>query len=82
MNKSKAVPNGGRKNLDRSEVRTIAEASKETGLSRFWFYSRMANGTLPFEWIMPSPGKRFIIAASMYAWWDSSIIPAGKMPGE
>jgi predicted DNA-binding transcriptional regulator AlpA len=77
---SKAVPQ--EEKPVRGELLTMAQAAEKTNMSQKWLYAHMVNGTLPFPWFMPSPGKRFIDSADIEDWQRSIKVPAGKMPGD
>jgi excisionase family DNA binding protein len=79
MRKSEAKPQ--KEKSIRGELMTVEEVSKKTRLSKEWIYKHMKNGTLPFPWFMPSPGKRLIDSADVEDWQQSTKIPAGVIPG-
>jgi predicted DNA-binding transcriptional regulator AlpA len=59
----------------------MKEAEEKTGMSKEWIYKCMRNGTLPFPWFLPCPGKRLIDSADIDDWQRITKIPAGVMPG-
>jgi predicted DNA-binding transcriptional regulator AlpA len=63
----------------RGKLITMAEASKKIRLSKKWIYNRMENGTLPFPWFMPSPGKRLMDSADIDDWLLIKKIPVGEI---
>ena len=55
---------------------TVKEACEYTRRSHFWFYERMATGTLPFSWYFLA-GVRVIDLSSLEAWVNSNEIKPG-----
>jgi len=80
VRKSEAVPQ--KEKPVRGELLTMSEAAEKIHMSMKWIYKHMDQGTLPFPWFMPSPGKRFIDSADIEDWQRLTKIPAGKLPGE
>jgi len=79
MKPSEAVPR--KEKPVRGELLTLEEAVEKTHMSKVWFYQHMQNGTLPFPWFMPSPGKRLVDSADVEDWQRTIKIPTGTMPG-
>jgi len=79
MKESRAVPQ--KEKPIRGKLITVMEAAEQIGLSKEWLYKHMQNGTLPFPWFMPSPGKRLVDSADIEDWQRTIKIPAGVMPG-
>jgi predicted DNA-binding transcriptional regulator AlpA len=77
---SKAEPQGEKP--VRGDLLTMEETAEKIRMSTKWIYAHMENGTLPFPWFMPSPGKRLIDSADIEDWQRIIKIPAGKMPGD
>jgi predicted DNA-binding transcriptional regulator AlpA len=77
VRESKATP--GEEKPVRGELLTITEAAEKIHLSNKWIYVRMENGTLPFPWFMPSPGKRFIDSADLEDFLRTAKIPVGEI---
>jgi excisionase family DNA binding protein len=77
MRESKAIPQ--EEKPVRGELLTMAEAAQKIGLSKKWIYNHMENGTLPFPWFMPSPGKRLIDSADLEDWQRATKIPVGEI---
>jgi hypothetical protein len=81
MRDSKAVPQKG-KPVPRGEWLSMEKAAKKSGMSKEWLYKRMREGTLPFAWSRPCPGKRNIDSANIEDWLRLIEIPAGTKPGD
>jgi predicted DNA-binding transcriptional regulator AlpA len=62
----------------RGRLLTMAEASGKIGMSEKWIYNHMVNGTLPFPWFMPSPGKRFLDSSDLDDFLLTVKVPAGE----
>jgi hypothetical protein len=49
----------------RGKLISLEDAADKLGMSKQWLYLRMREGSLPFAWFMPSPGKRLIDSADI-----------------
>ena len=76
MRQSRAVPH--EEKPVRGKLLTMAEAAEKIHMSQKWIYTRMENGTLPFPWFMPSPGKRFLDSADLDVFLRTIKVPIGE----
>jgi predicted DNA-binding transcriptional regulator AlpA len=64
----------------RGKLLNVKQAVEKAGMGKSWFYERMRNGTLPFPWFFPTPGKRLFDSADIEDWHRKIKVPAGTSP--
>jgi predicted DNA-binding transcriptional regulator AlpA len=65
----------------RGVLLTMDKAAERSGLSKWWFYKHMQDGTLPIPWFQMTAGKRLVDSADIDDLLRMRKIPAGTMPG-